>query len=152
MQKIKGFTLIELLIAIVIIGVLAAIAFPYYQDSITKSRRSDAQAALLGFAQAMERNYTSNGQYTGAAAGGADTGAPTIYSTTSPVDGSSAYYNLTIVSAASSTYILAAAPVNEQAGDGVLLLNSAGARGWDEDNSANGVASENAIDADEWSW
>ena len=128
MKLKKGFTLIELLIAIAIIGILAAVAYPSYMNSVIKSRRVDAQAALLGFAQAMERNYTLNGTYKGAASGGADTGAPTIFSNKSPIDGSDTYYNLTIASAAVNTYTLQATAVGSQLGDGNLQLTSTGAK------------------------
>jgi type IV pilus assembly protein PilE len=157
MNKVKGFTLIELMIVVAIVGILASIAYPSYMDSVTKSRRSDAQAALLGLAQAMERNYTSNTTYKGAATGGADTGVPAIFSTKSPIDGSTTYYNLKIQSAAVSTYVLAAEPVGAQAGNGILVLKSTGRRGWDVNNTAGGVvgslgASPNEVAAGEWSW
>lgn len=42
-----GFTLIELMITVVIVGILAAIAIPGYQDYLRKSRRADGKAALL---------------------------------------------------------------------------------------------------------
>ena len=58
MLNTKGFTLIELMIAVAIVGILAGIAYPSYQDSVRKSRRADAQGALLGFANAMERYFT----------------------------------------------------------------------------------------------
>ena len=60
-----GFTLIELLITVAIIGILSAIAYPYYGDFVKKTRRSDAQVALLSQAQAMERCKATNYSYTG---------------------------------------------------------------------------------------
>lgn len=138
MKKENGFTLIELLIVIAIIGILGAIAYPSYQESIKKSRRVDAQAALQGLAQAMERHYITGGTYASAAVGSANTGAPSIYSSKSPIDGTTAYYNLKIASASVSSYTIGAEPTGAQAGDGVLLLRSTGARAWDKNNSATG--------------
>lgn len=157
MKKSNGFSLIELLIVISIIAILAGVAYPAYEGSMIKSRRADATAALQGLAQAMERNYTREGTYAGAAAGGADTGAPAIFSTTSPVSGGSVYYNLKIVSASSSTYLIGAEPVGSQAGDGVLILKSTGARGWDANNTSNGSlaslgASPNEVEVSEQCW
>ena len=99
-----GFTLIELMITVAVIGILAAIAYPSYMESVAKSRRSNAEGALAGFANAMERHYTETGAYTGAASGGGNTGSPasSVYPSQSPLDGSTKYYNLTI-SAATAT-------------------------------------------------
>lgn len=138
----NGFTLIELVAAVAIVGILAAIAIPSYQDSVMKSRRADAQGALEGFANKMEQHFTESNSYcdvggTGGAAvtncGTAtnDTGSPSIYYTQSPVDGNGTkFYNLTISAAAPSTYTLQATPINAQAGDkcGVLTLNNTGGR------------------------
>ena len=142
MKKSKGFTLIELLITVAIVGIISAVAYPSYQSSIITSRRADAKAALVGFAQAMERYYTNNGSYKGAAEGDADTGSPTIYSTTSPLDGSDVYYNLTIDSSSDSAYLLKADPVNSQDGDGMLTISSTGLKGWDEDDNGTISSSE----------
>lgn len=59
-----GFTLVELMIVIVIIGILAAIAYPSYQESISKARRIDGQAFLMGITNAQERFFTQNNRYT----------------------------------------------------------------------------------------
>jgi len=150
----KGFTLIELMVVVVIIGILVGIAYPAYQDNVTRSRRADAQAALQGLAQAMERFYTENGTYAGAAGSSAspvNTGAPWIFSSKSPIDGSQTFYNLSILSASSSSYVINASPVGAQAGDGTLVLKSTGRRGWDRDNSGLG-ASPNEVSSIEWCW
>jgi type IV pilus assembly protein PilE len=58
-----GFTLIELMITVAVISILAAIAYPSYQEQMRKTRRSDATIALQQIAQAQERYYTLNGGY-----------------------------------------------------------------------------------------
>lgn len=59
-----GFTLIELMIIVVVIAILAAIAFPSYQRYIQKARRTDAKNALLDLAAREERYFTVNNSYT----------------------------------------------------------------------------------------
>ncbi len=141
--KSAGFTLIELMIVVAIIGILASIAYPSYQNSVMKSRREDAKGALMGFANAMERHLTESNTYCDAAdpsTGTAvslcgesdkDTGAPAIFSDKSPVDGTTAYYNLTINTVSETTYTLYAAPTGPQANDkcGSLTLTNTGVRG-----------------------
>lgn len=60
MQSKRGFTLIELMIVVVIVGILAAIAFPSYIDSVQKSRRADAYDALLDCASSQARFFSTN--------------------------------------------------------------------------------------------
>lgn len=60
----KGFTLIELMIVVAIIGIIAAVAYPSYNNSVKKGKRSDAFAALLRAATLEERAYTQNNAYT----------------------------------------------------------------------------------------
>ena len=126
-----GFTLIELMITVAIIGILTSIAYPSYQASMMKSRRVDAEGALLGLANAMERYYTVNNTYPSPSPG-----APTasIYPVTSPVGGGTAYYDLLIDSPTASTYLLTATPRVGGPQDtdkcGTLTLNQAGVRGF----------------------
>jgi type IV pilus assembly protein PilE len=64
MQKSDGFTLIELMIVVAIIGILAAIALPSYQDYVRKSRRTDATVAISKIQQAQEKWRANNTSYT----------------------------------------------------------------------------------------
>lgn len=63
MTRQNGFTLIEIMIVVVIIGILAAIAYPNYTDSLMKGRRNQAKACLQEMSQFMERFYTTNLRY-----------------------------------------------------------------------------------------
>lgn len=60
-----GFTLIELMIVVAVIGILAALAFPSYQESVAKSRRADAQRALMEAEQYMRRYFSARDTFTG---------------------------------------------------------------------------------------
>jgi type IV pilus assembly protein PilE len=125
----RGFTLIELLIAVTIVGILAAITYPSYRNSIVKSRRAEAQGALASFANAMSQWYLeNNSSYLGAAIGDADTGPPKIFPSTVPISGGTTTYNLTISAVSRNTFTLQAIPTGNQEGDGFLELNEMGTK------------------------
>jgi len=136
MRQDRGFTLIEMMIVVVIVAILASIAFPSYQEHVRKTRRADCTGAMLSLANALERYFTNNSTYAGATLGN---NAGDIFPAQCPIDGDTAYYNLAIQNANATGYQLQATPVNAQAGDrcGTLTLNQLGQKGIA--NAAGGV-------------
>lgn len=127
MQKqrlMSGFTLVELMIVVAIVGILAAVAYPSYQESIARSRRADAKAVLMENAQFMERYFTQNNTYLNAV----------LPVTEAPKDGATKYYDITFSPAPArtvTTYSLRAVPKNGMASDpcGTLTFSQTGAKG-----------------------
>jgi type IV pilus assembly protein PilE len=63
MTRCRGFTLIEIMIVVAIVGILASIALPAYQEQVRKGRRSAAKASLQSAAQYMQRFHGANDSY-----------------------------------------------------------------------------------------
>lgn len=128
----NGFTLIELVIAVLIVGIVTAIAYPSYVASVTKSNRRAAQSCLSNYAQYMERFYTANMRYD-VDAGGTDNTLPTVDCASAQNTGE--HYVYSIASVSRSAYTLAATPKSggvqaERDTDcATLTLNQAGTRG-----------------------
>jgi len=59
-----GFTLVELLIVVSIVGILAAIGYPAYQDHVENTRFADAKVKLVEIMQLQRRHFTDNSIYT----------------------------------------------------------------------------------------
>lgn len=136
----RGFNVVELLVTLSVVGILAGIAYPSYQSQMQKTRRADAEGALLGLANSMERFYTEKNTYIGAAD---DEKRPLNYPSQSPVEGGTKYYDLTIHTdpAKPTQYTLKATPITSsaQAKDkcGTLTLTNAGVK--DITGQASGV-------------
>lgn len=68
-RRTSGFTLIELMIVVVIVGILAAIAYPSYQNQVRKTKRSDAKTALTELANREEKFYAQCMTYSNSVTG-----------------------------------------------------------------------------------
>jgi len=125
----RGFTLIELMITVAVVAILAAIALPSYNLFMKKSRRGEAEAALMDIAQREQQYLLDTRTY-----------APSIatLSTTIPVDVTT-YYTVQICQTtvpcaapggAPPTFAIIATPIagSPQAGDYTLTLDNTGAK------------------------
>jgi len=109
-NRSQGFSLIELMIAVVIVGILAAIAIPMYSDYVTRSRRADGQATLMQVAQELERCYTQFSKYN-------DNSCSVINGGVVSETSDQGFYVVTANKLDESTFTLTATPQNEQADD-----------------------------------
>jgi type IV pilus assembly protein PilE len=119
----RGFTLIEVMIALAVVALLVAIAWPAYFEQIARGRRSDVQTQLMDDANYMQRYYASNNTYATAAA--ASLPAPQ-----SPLIGA-ANYNITIASQSATSFELVGARAGAMAGDkcGDFTYDNLGTKG-----------------------
>ena len=119
--RMKGVTLLELMIVVVIIGILATVAFPSYQQQVLKTRRADGKSALLDAGQELERCYTLTNTYLGCVP---PSGA-------FPIASPDNYYVVAVARTASA-FTLSATPQGAQTGDtqcGVLQIDNIGGEG-----------------------
>ncbi len=117
-ERQSGFTLIELMITVVVLGILAAITYPSYQNYVTRGQRTAAQSAMMEEAQRQERLMTSNGSY-----------ASSTINTPSNQD--TRYVIVTTPTADGFGYTMTATPVAGKVSDlacNILTLNAMGAR------------------------
>jgi type IV pilus assembly protein PilE len=68
-RSARGVTLIELMIAVAIVGILAAVAYPSYQAQVRRANRTEAKAELMEATQELEKCYTRYGSYVPTAPG-----------------------------------------------------------------------------------
>lgn len=112
MKRANGFSLIELMIVVAVIGILSAIAYPSYQESVRKGNRAEVKAALLEAAQALERFYSLNGSYLSAP----DT-LPNVYSANVPSAQDTKYQISVQGTPSRNTYTLRATRSGSMSGD-----------------------------------
>ncbi len=133
--SIKGFTLIELMIVVAVVGILAAIAYPSYTDSVRKARRPDAKTALLDLAAREERYFSTNNAYTATPAALGYSGAwPASIPSTAQY-----FYAVTVTMPDPTTFSINAVPQGDQASDscGTYTITQTG----NQTNSNNATSS-----------
>ena len=97
----RGVTLIELMVAVVVVGILASIALPSFQNSVRKARRADAVDGASAVLQAQERWRANNTTYT------ATTSNLGVSSTTP-----GGYYTMALAGHTATAYTLTFTPVS----------------------------------------
>jgi type IV pilus assembly protein PilE len=121
LSRSAGFTLIEVMIVVVIIGILASIALPSYQQYLRRGARAEVQAYMMDIAGRQGQFLLDNRAYA------ANTGALGI---TAPASIATKYTVAITTAATPPTFTITATPTGKQALDtcGTLGLNNAGAK------------------------
>ncbi len=153
-KNARGFTLIELMIVVVILGILAAFAYPNYISHLKNARRADAKTALTTMANQLEKFFASCNQYPEI---GSPANITTAWFVSCPFTPNTAGLGMSNISAeshylitldssagtcgtAGTCYQLTADPngagtSGAQNNDGKLYLDNTGLKQWDKDNS-----------------
>ncbi len=118
----RGFTLLELIVVLAIVGILSLVSYPIYTHHILKTRRAQAEVALLDVAAGLERYHALHNTYVGASLANIEVNAYT----------ENQAYQLDIANADAMDYSVQARPLGAQAADsvcGVLSINALGVKG-----------------------
>ena len=134
MRRNRGFTLIELMITVVIVGVLASIAYPSYEGYMKRNRRAEAQQLLAGIANRESQYLLDSRMYTnviGATGLNANTERWTCTPSGAPTSCTNGSYTVTVNAVNTDTpptFTATATAIGKQVSDGDLTINHAGAK------------------------
>ena len=143
MVALKGFTLIELMIVVVIIGILAAIAYPSYTQYLIKTNRVDAQTEMVKVAALLQKYRVLNSTYL--KADGTSLTLDDLGVSSNYPDSVKPMYSLTLSNVSAGTWTLTATPKANtiQTGNGSIIINHLGERCWTKGSSCTPSATSN---------
>ena len=129
-----GFTLIEIMTVVVIIGILAAIAYPSYRDSVRKSHRSSAQAFMMEIAEREQQVFVDSRSYVAVNGNANCNTEKSNYETALGISPSIKevcnFYSIavTLTGGPPPGFLITATAKGDQAKDGNMTLNSQGVK------------------------
>lgn len=119
MTRTRGFTLIELMVALVIVGIIMAVAIPSYRQSVIKGNRRAAQSVMMEIVNRQQQYFIANRSYA--------TEAELAY--TLPPDVSTNYdYDIALDAGPPPAFTVTFTAIGGQVSDGDLTVDSLGSK------------------------